>query len=55
MDDGSLMAVPHIGTSSGFDGFFTDWEMTAVFNSVIDPERVVAIHTENERIAFKER
>ncbi|MDW7658938.1 MAG: hypothetical protein SCM11_17355 [Bacillota bacterium] len=55
MDDGSLMAIPHIGIRTGFDGFFTDWEMTAIFNSIIDPMRVVAIHTENERIAFKER
>jgi hypothetical protein len=55
MDDGSLVIIPHIGTSSGFDGFLTHWEMTAVFNSSIDPMRVVAIHTEDERIVLKDR
>jgi hypothetical protein len=54
MDNGSTMSISEVSDLSGFeDRIITDWQMTAVFSSVIDPEQVVAIFIDGERISLK--
>lgn len=54
MDDGSIMNVSEASVLESMDGIFiTDWQMTAVFSSIIDPEQVVAIIIDGERISLK--
>jgi hypothetical protein len=54
MDNGSTMSISEVSDLSGFeDRIITDWQMTAVFSSVIDHEQVVAIFIDGERISLK--
>ena len=53
MDDGSKIDIPHISTSTSSDGFTEEWQMSAVFNTTIEPDHVVAIIFEDERITLK--
>ncbi len=54
MDDGSTMSISEVSAETSIEGsVITDWQMTAVFSSVIDPEQVVAIIIDGERISLK--